>query len=48
MVLDGTIAVLLMVSGFGGIHCSVVDGVGGIHCRVVDGEWSWRDPLQCC
>ena len=34
VVLDGSIAVLLMVSGLGGIHCSVVDG-----------EWSWRDPL---
>ena len=29
---------LLMMSSFGGIHCSVVEGVGGIHCSVVDGE----------
>ena len=34
-----------MVSGLGGIHCSVVDGVGGIYCSVVDGEWSWMGPL---
>ena len=34
VVLEGPIVVLLMVSGLGGIHCSVVDG-----------EWSWRDPL---
>ena len=26
VVLEGSIAVLLMVSGLGGIHCSVVDG----------------------
>ena len=26
----------------------MVSGLGGIRCSVVDGEWSWRDPLQCC
>ena len=31
---------LLMVSGLGGVHCSVVDGEWSWTCSVVDGQLS--------